>query len=114
MTWLGEGSWHFCNKECDDPSHPHDFRFIDLPWTGPLTKRFDMDGEYRKRDVLVMAEHCPGCGRWAHVERGNSGVDQWWKVTNCGRCGRFETTGAPVGVRFGERRAITRKLEEDE
>ena len=73
--------------------------------------RRDTQGAYRALGEMVCAQHCPGCGRWASVEHGDT-AEWWWIITNCAKCGRWETTEAPLGELFGKRRAKTRKLEE--
>lgn len=65
-------------------------------------------GDMRRSGMRVVADHCPGCGRWAHVEAGNDAhADHYWMVTNCKKCGRYETRGAPLWRRRHEPDRVT-------
>jgi hypothetical protein len=53
-----------------------------------VKQRDDTVPMYREVGMTVWADHCPGCGRWAHVIAGNQSADDIvWCRTICERCG---------------------------
>lgn len=112
---LGPGqSIHFdCwNEHHSDPTTewPVGHRcFVDI--------REDADRKARERDMVAIfregglyqpAEHCPGCGRWAHVVAGNdTHPGYYWMTTDCAKCGRYKVSGGPLAWRAYHGREIT-------
>lgn len=113
-TFMHLGCWQ---EHHSDPSGawPRDHVCTQAIYEEMVAKASQVDiiGERHRDGQWVLAEHCPGCGRWAHVESGNDMYQEhYWIVTNCKKCGRYETRGAPLFWRHHEGRTVTvEKLE---
>lgn len=78
-----------------------------------LSSRTDMVAVYRDADMVVYAERCPKCGRWAHAEAGNNSAGKYyWMITDCAKCGRYECRGGPAGFQYYGRKIKVKKLDE--
>ena len=69
----------------------------------------DLMRDYRAVGLPVYADHCPKCGRWAHILQGDPGP-KFWQITDCAKCGLYKVTGR----KYDGTRTVTHLTKEQE